>query len=155
MTLAVSDIIAYRLYEIGSFYTQVDINVILLHYCLNRRTFDSLPDDLRASFYRLLRVRSQIAVQNYYSGPGHERAMNVLRESGAEMIDLDQAELARWRETVMPLKERYIAQYEAEGLPAREVVADLEALSKEYGSLSNEQINARIANSPVQGIIDL
>jgi len=155
VSLAPSDIVGYRLQEIGPCYTRVDINVLLLHYCLNRRSFDSLPDDLRASFYRLLRIRSQIAAQNYYSGPGHEHAFNTLREAGVEIFELEEDELARWRDRVTPLKERYIAQYEAEGLPARDVVEDLEALAAEHASLTDEQINERVINSPTQGIIDL
>ena len=155
VTLAVSDIVSYRLHEIGRYYTRVDINVILLHYCLSRRTFDALPADLQAKFYRLLRIRSQLAVQNYYSGPGHERALTALREADVETFELEEDELARWRDRVTPLKERYIAQHEAEGLPARAVVADMEALAAEYASLSNNQFNDRVTNSPIQRIIDL
>jgi TRAP-type C4-dicarboxylate transport system substrate-binding protein len=155
VTLAVPDIVSYRLYEIGPFYTQANVNLIVLQYCLNRQTLDSLPEDLRHLFYRLLRVRSQIAVQNVYSGPGHERAMNILRQAGTEMIELDQAERLRWRDAVTPLKERYIAQYEAEGLPARAVINDMELLSAEYATLTNAEINDRVRNSPIQGIIDL
>ena len=154
VSLAPSDIVAYRLQEIGPYYTRVDINVLLLHYCLNRRSFDALPDDLKATFYRLLRIRSQIAVQNYYSGPGYAHAFATLRAAGVEVFDLEQDELARWRDRVTPLKQRYIAQYEAEGLPARAVVAELEALAAEHASLTDAQINARILHSPVQGIID-
>jgi len=155
VSLAPSDIVAYRLQEIGPYYTRVDINVLLLHYCLNRQRFDELPDDLKATFYQLLRVRSQIAVQNYYSGPGHEHAFATLRDSGVEVFELEEDELERWRNRVTPLKERYIAEYEAEGLPARDVVTDLEALAREHAALTNEQINDRIMNSPTQGIIDL
>ena len=155
VTLAPSDMVSYRLQEIGTHYTHVDINVILLHYCLNQRTFDGLPEDLRTSFYQLLQVRSQMAVQNYYSGAGHEYALTTLEDSGVEMIELTEDELARWRDAVTPIKERYIAQQEAAGLPARAVVADMEALSKEYAPLTNRQINDRIATSPIQGIIDL
>ena len=155
VSLSPSDIVAYRLHEIGPYYTRVDINVLILHYCLNRQSFDALPDDLRASFYQLLRIRSQIAVQNFYSGPGHAHAFATLRDYGVDVFDLDGDELERWRQRVTPLKERYIAQNEAEGLPAREVVADLEALAAEYAALTDEQINDRIINSPTQGIIDL
>ena len=155
VTLALSDMVAYRLYEIGRFYTRADINVILLHYCLNRRTFDALPTDLRAQFYRLLRIRSQIAVQNYYSGPGHDRALETLLESGVEVLELEAEERARWSARVAPLKERYIARYESEGLPARALVERMEGLASAYASLTNEEINDRIRQSPVQGIIDL
>ena len=154
VALSPSDIVAYRLHEIGLYFTRVDINVILLHYCLNRRTFDVLPGDLQAIFYRLLRIRSQMAVQNYYSGLGHERAMAALRESDVEIFELEGDELARWRKVVAPLKERYIAQYESEGLPARAAVDDMEMLAAEYADFTNEQINERVTNSPIQGIID-
>ena len=92
VTLSLSDIVAYRLQEIGRFHTRCDINVVVLHYCLNRRTFDALPDDLREKFYRLLRMRSQIAVQHYYSGgPTHERAVQTLLASGVEVRRLCRA----------------------------------------------------------------
>ena len=94
-------------------------------------------------------------MQNYYSGAGYERAFSTLREADVEVFELGEDELDRWRVAVMPLKERYIAQYEAEGLAARAAVSDLETLAREYASLTNEQINTRIRNTPVQGIIDL
>ena len=96
-----------------------------------------------------------MAAQNYYSGLGHERAMTALRESDVKMFDLGGDELNRWRDVVAPLKERYIAQYESEGLPARTVVAEMEALAADYADFTNEQLNERVTNSPIQGIIDL
>ena len=155
VSLSASDIVAYRLQEIGLYYTRVDINILVLHYCLNQRSFDALPQDLRIAFYQLLRIRSQFTVQNFYSGSGYEYAFKTLRESGVEVFELEEEELNRWREKVVPLKERYIAQQEAAGLPARAVVSDLEVLAAEYASLSNVQINDRIMNSPTQGIINL
>jgi TRAP-type C4-dicarboxylate transport system substrate-binding protein len=155
VALSVSDSVAYRLHEIGRYYTKADINVTILHYCLNRRTFDSLPEELRVSFYQLLRIRSQLVVQNFYSGPAHERALTTLRDAGVSMFELDEAELDRWRAMVSPLRERYVSRYEDEGLAARDVVADMEALAQEFASFSNDDINARIRNTPVQGIIDL
>ena len=95
-----------------------------------------------------------MTVQNYYSGAGHERALTALREADVEMFQLEEDELARWRDRVTPLKERYIAQYEAEGLPAGALVSDMEALATEYASLSDDQINNRVTNFPTQGIID-
>ena len=154
VTLSLADMVAYRLQEIARFYTVGDINVVVLQYCLNRRTFDALPGDLQEQFYRLLRVRSQIAVQNHYSGPTYERARATLIDSGVEALELDEPERTRWRARLAPLRERYIARHEAGGLPARELVRRMEALSSAYASLSNEQINARIRATPVEGIIE-
>ena len=155
VTLSLADMVAYRLQEIARFYTVGDINVVVLQYCLNRRTFDALPGDLKERFYRLLRVRSQIAVQNHYSGPTYERARATLIDSGVEVLELDEPERTRWRIRLAPLRERYIARHESEGLPARELVQRMEALSSAYASLSNEQINTRIRATPVEGIIEL
>tara|TARA_Y100000590_G_C15683060_1_gene1000545 strand:- start:473 stop:1603 length:1131 start_codon:yes stop_codon:yes gene_type:complete len=155
VSLSASDIVAYRLQEIGPYYTRVDVNVLLLHYSLNRQTFDALPQDLKAAFYHLLRIRSQLTAQNFYSGAGYEHAFKTLRESGVEVFELEEEELNRWQNKVAPLKEQFIALHEAAGLPARAVVNDLESLATEYSSLTNEQINEHIMNSPTQGIIDL
>jgi TRAP-type C4-dicarboxylate transport system substrate-binding protein len=155
VALSVSDMASYRLQEIGPYYTRIDLNVLALHYCMNRRAFDSLPPDLKEQFYRLLRIRSQIAVQNYYSGAGDDRAYASLRGGGVEIIDLDEEERARFRAAVTPLRERYIAQYEAEGLPARELVTEMQALGVEYAPLTNAEINQRVRTRPVMGIIDL
>ena len=96
-----------------------------------------------------------MAAQNYYSGPGHEQAMEALREANLEIFDLEGEELNRWREVVAPLKEKYVARYELEGLPARAAVADMERLATDYADLTNQQLNERVTNLPIQGIIDL
>jgi TRAP-type C4-dicarboxylate transport system substrate-binding protein len=155
VALSAPDMASYRLQEIGPYYTRVDLNVLALQYCLNRQTFDALPEDLRETLYRLLRVRSQMAVQHYYSGAGYDRALATLREAGVEMIELAEDERVRWREAVEPLRERYIAQHEAGGLPARQAVTDMQELAAEYAPLTNEALNERVRRAPVSGIIDL
>jgi TRAP-type C4-dicarboxylate transport system substrate-binding protein len=155
IALSISDMVSYRLQEIGPYYTRIDLNVLALHYCMNRRAFDAMPPDLREQFYRLLRIRSQIAVQTYYSGEGDDRAYATMRNGGVEIIDLDEEERARFRAAVTPLKERYIAQHQAEGLPARALIEEMEALAVEYAPLTNAELNERVRTRPVMGIIDL
>ena len=155
VNLSIPDMVSYRLYEIGPYLTRADINRVSLQYCLNRETFDGLPEDLRVSLYRLFRTRSQIAAQNIYSGPGYERYVDTLRDYGTEIIDLGESELERWRERVERLREHFIAEQEAKGLPAREAVEEMQALAVEYANLTNAQLNERVRTSPVQGIIDL
>ena len=96
-----------------------------------------------------------MAAQNYYSGSGHEQAMEALHEANLEIIDLEGEELNRWRNVVAPLKEKYVARYESEGLPARAAVADMERLARDYADLTNQQLNEQVKNLPIQGIIDL
>jgi TRAP-type C4-dicarboxylate transport system substrate-binding protein len=96
-----------------------------------------------------------MAAQNYYSGAGDARALATLRDGGVEIIELDDEELTRFRTAVAPLKERYIRQYEAQNLPARALIAEMEALSVQYAPLTNAELNERVATRPVMGIIDL
>jgi TRAP-type C4-dicarboxylate transport system substrate-binding protein len=155
IALSVSDMASYRLQEIGPYYTRIDLNVLLLHYCLNRERFDALPRDLKEQFYRLLRIRSQIAVQNYYSGEGDQRALATLLDGGVEIIELDEEERERFRAAVAPIRQRYIDTYESQGLPAGELIEEMRALALEYAPLTNAELNERVATRPVLGIIDL
>ncbi|HEX9878414.1 MAG TPA: TRAP transporter substrate-binding protein DctP [Gammaproteobacteria bacterium] len=155
IALSVSDMASYRLQEIGPYYTRIDLNVLLLHYCLNRERFDALPRDLKEQFYRLLRIRSQIAVQNYYSGEGDQRALATLRDGGVEIIELDEEERGRFRAAVAPIRQRYIDTYQSQGLHARELIEEMQALALEYAPLTNAELNERVATRPVLGIIDL
>jgi TRAP-type C4-dicarboxylate transport system substrate-binding protein len=155
IALSISDMASYRLQEIGPYYTRIDLNVLLLHYCLNRGRFDALPWDLKEQLYRLLRVRSQIAVQNYYSGEGDQRALATLRDGGVEIIELDEGERERFRAAVAPIRQRYIDTYQSQGLPARELIEEMQALAREYAPLTNAELNERVTTRPVLGIIDL
>lgn len=155
VALGVPDIAAYRLYEIGKHLTIVHINVTALQYCLNPRSFDALPDDLREAFYRLLRVRSQIASQDYYGDLRVERALAQMSAEGVEVLELEPDELDRWRRAVVPVEERFVERNEADGLPARAVVSELRRLAAETDALSDEEIMASVRRSPVPGLIDL
>jgi len=154
VALSASDMVSYRLQEIGPYYTRVDLNVLVLQYSLNRSAFDALTGDLKELLYRAFRVRSQMASQNYYSGPRYERALSTLRDAGVEMIELDPEERSRWQQAVAPLRARFTARYEADGLPARKVVAEMAELAQHYASFSRDEISALVAQSPVRGIID-
>jgi TRAP-type C4-dicarboxylate transport system substrate-binding protein len=154
VALGASDMATYRLYEIGNAFTRVDVNMLALQYCLNRQTFDALPPDIKYDFYRLLRIRSQMPSQNYYAGPRADRAMETILDAGVELIELSEEENQRWRQRLVPLKERFIAENEALGLPAREVVDDLEQVAAQYANMTNAEILQRVTDHPVEGIID-
>ena len=92
--------------------------------------------------------------QNYYAGPRADRAMETILDAGVELIELSEEENQRWRQRLVPLKERFIAENEALGLPAREVVDDLEQVAAQYANMTNAEILQRVTDHPVEGIID-
>ncbi|MDX1396673.1 MAG: TRAP transporter substrate-binding protein DctP [Gemmatimonadota bacterium] len=155
VALGVPDMLGYRLFEVGRYLTTVRINVTVLQYCLNRRTFDALPDDLKRQMYGLFRVRGQLAVQNYYGGARAAEAIEDLRERGIEILAPAEADLAEWRAALEPLRERFLSEQEARGLPARRLAEDMAALAARYRGWSDEELMNHVRTSPVQGIIEL
>jgi len=91
VTLSLADMVAYRLQEIAGFYTVGDINVVLLHYCLNPRTFDALPPDAKDAVYRRLwQVLSGADRRSRYEhlGRGDRQAIvEILRDTKPELRD--------------------------------------------------------------------
>jgi len=57
VAVSAPDMAAYRLYETGKFYLRIRLTHTVIQYCLNPRTFDGLPEDLRGQLYDLFRVR--------------------------------------------------------------------------------------------------
>lgn len=155
VALGVPDIVGYRLFEVGRYLTPVHINVTVLQYCLNRRTFDALPGDLREQMYRLFRIRGQMAVQNYYGGPRADAALEALRDHGVTVLEMGGSDFDEWRTAAAPLSERFLEGQEAAGRPARALAADMADLATRYERLSDSEIMERVRTSPVRGIIDL
>jgi hypothetical protein len=96
-----------------------------------------------------------MAAQDYYSGPREEAYYDALRDGGCEILDLEPAERERWREALVPLRERFIIENEAQGRPAREMLQEMDRLSALYTPLSRAEIRRKVVDDPIQGIIDL
>lgn len=155
VALGIPDMVSYRLHEIGTHLCIVDINVNVLQYCLNPSSFDALPDDLRAELYALLRIRSQIAAQRFYSGPPEVEARQTLRDEGIEIYEVGPEARENWRDRLSPLRDEFVQAHEAEGRPAGDLVRSMESLAETYTSLSGDEIMRRVTDDPVQGIITL
>lgn len=142
---------AYRLYEVGKYKTKLQIAIVGTPFCLNRKTFDRLPPDLKRVFYNNLRVLSQFSARGYMSGD--ENAHMVIEKAGVETITLSTGEFARWRSALMPMWEEFIVKNEAKGLPAKELIKDLKALSNKYADWTPQQLMELVEKKPISGII--
>jgi TRAP-type C4-dicarboxylate transport system substrate-binding protein len=127
----------------------------VLQYCLNPRTFDSLPQDLRVTPYNVLRLRGQIAHQNYYGGTASDVALARVEEAGVEIIEPTADERSAWVEIVRPVEERFIEENEARGLPAEAFVSEARRRAAVYDGWTDQQLWDHVDRNPVQGIIDL
>lgn len=53
-------------------------------------------------------------------------------EKGMQVINLTEAETNKWKETVMPIQEEYIANVNKQGLKGEEIIATVKALADKY-----------------------
>jgi TRAP-type C4-dicarboxylate transport system substrate-binding protein len=92
---------------------------------MNQGVWDGLPDDVKKVFEELT---GDWAV-NYYGtirDKGEEEARKHLVEHGMELIPLPDDELAKARELVAPVRQKYAQELEAKGLPGKAALAEWE-----------------------------
>ena len=155
VALGAPDMVAYRLYETGTHYLRVGLTHTVIQYCLSRRTFDGLPEDLRVQLYNLYRLRGQVASQNFYGGKNLDDAIETLRAEGLEVAEPTPDERQVWVDTVRPLEQRFIDENEGLGLPATAFVAEAKERAAIYEGWTDQQLWDHVEARPVQGVIDL
>jgi TRAP-type C4-dicarboxylate transport system substrate-binding protein len=143
----------FRAYELANFKTIVDLAVAPLEFGLNRKTFDSLPKDLKIILYNWFRKHAQFTSQVHSLRDG-ERCNVKLKESGIEEIELSPEESQRWKDATGTIMDKFITENEAKGLPAKQLIADMRDLSKKYSTMTWNDLMRRTIEHPIQGIID-
>ncbi len=155
VALSAPDMVAYRLHETGTHYLRVGLTHTVIQYCLNPRTFDGLPGDLRVQLYNLFRLRGQVASRNFYGGENLDIAIETLRAEGVEVIEQTPEERHAWVDAVRPLEQRFIEENEQRGLPAAAFVREAKARAAIYADWTDQELWDHVEVHPVQGIISL
>lgn len=155
VALSAPDMAAYRLYEIGSYFLPLRLTHTVIQYCLNPRTFDGLPADLRVSLYNLFRLVGQVANRNFYGGEALAAAVRDIAAGGAEVLELSTDERQAWIDAAYPLEQRFIEENERLGLPAAAFVREARERSARYAGWSDQQLWDHVSANPVAGVIDL
>ena len=99
---------------------------------MNRDTWDSLPDDLKAvieaeSGQKLAEFAAQVMYD--YDTPGRDLAL----DNGTEIIQLDAAEIDRWKEKSQPVIDRWKADMESKGIDGQATIDQARALIQKHG----------------------
>ena len=149
------DMAAYRLYETGNYYLPIRLTHTVIQYCLNPRTFDRLPADLRGPLYDLYRLRGQVAHQNYYGGEALASAVDTLTAGGVETIEPTPDERQAWVDAVQPLEQRFVEENERLGLPAAAFVREAKERAAMYVGWTDQELWDHVSARPVHGIITL
>jgi TRAP-type C4-dicarboxylate transport system substrate-binding protein len=143
---------AYRFFEIAKNVTELNLGLSASAWGLNPKTFDALSMDLKKELYGLLRLESQYWANAMDNQNEASRVRN--KKEAINVITLGPDEMKKWSTAIEPLWQDFIKKNEAEGLPAKNLVGDMKALTKKYSSWSLAQLRDEAKKNPVQGIID-
>jgi TRAP-type C4-dicarboxylate transport system substrate-binding protein len=144
--------VPYKIYEIFKYRTTLDIVSPTMDTCLNRKSFDGLPADLKTALYNFQQYTAAAVAQRTVVD-FHKKALGVYKENGVELITLPAAELERGKAMAKPVIDEWIAAREKEGKPGRALIEDIAKLKAKYAAMSDEQMLKLMLEQPVKGII--
>ncbi len=125
---------AVRLSELVSNHTEFtgaeSLYTATIVLVMNKAKYDALPDDLKAivdaeSGAKLSEFASQVMWDN--DAPGRELAV----KNGNNIIQLDETEVARWKEAAQPVIDRWVAEMDGKGLDGQGLIDRAKALIAE------------------------
>jgi TRAP-type C4-dicarboxylate transport system substrate-binding protein len=144
--------VPYKIYELAKYHTTLNLSAQHIDTCINQDTFNGLPKDLQQTFYGF-QQRISYAVAKRAGYDFRDKAMKIYQENGVEMITLPPEELARWRAAMKPVLDKWVAEHEADGRPAKQLLADIKRLTKKYNNMEESDLFRLIVEEPVPGII--
>lgn len=99
---------------------------------MNKDAYEGLPDDLRAildeksgQFLTSMAAEEMLAADK----PGRD----IADGRGNEIVQLDAAEVARWKTAAQPVIERWVAEMESKGIDGAALIEQAKALIKKHG----------------------
>jgi len=101
------------------------------HAAMNLQTWNSLPPDIQ----KIVGEISDTYAQKHgeLMDVNHERGWQFMLDNNIEVIRLAPEEYARWTEAWKPVRDKWVANMSAKGLPAQEYVdLAVELLAKYY-----------------------
>lgn len=99
---------------------------------MNRRSYDALPDDLRAILDAEAGAKlSTFAAQVMWDMD--PPACEIAETRGNAIVQLDEAETARWKAAAAPVVDQWVADMDAKGIDGAALVDQAKALIEKHG----------------------
>lgn len=99
---------------------------------MNKAKYEALPDDLKAILDAESGAKlSKFATQVMWDMDAPARA--IAKKAGNTIVELDAAEVARWKEAAGPVIERWIADMDGKGFDGAALIKQAKALIKKHG----------------------
>lgn len=99
-------------------------------FLMNLDTWNSLPADIQKIFMDLAPWLEQENLR--IDSADEERAINQAKEKGDIFVKITPEEMRQWDDKIKPVQEKWIAENEANGKPAKAIYEEMERLREEY-----------------------
>jgi TRAP-type C4-dicarboxylate transport system substrate-binding protein len=140
--------VPFKLYEVAKYHTALGLTGGGAWTCYNAEAIDKLPPDLQQVFYRGLEPFAMNGAK--VTGIDFSaKAAEAYKAAGVEMITLPPAEQKKFHDRLQPVVDAWAAELEKEKLPARAMLADIQAGIAKYEKLSNEELMKLSIENPV------
>jgi TRAP-type C4-dicarboxylate transport system substrate-binding protein len=99
---------------------------------MNKASYDAMPDDLKAILDAEAGEKlSAFATQVMWDMDAP--AKKIAEDAGNTIVELDAAEVARWKEASKPVVDRWIADMDSKGIDGAALIEQAKALIKKHG----------------------
>ncbi len=124
---------SFKYAEYCRFVTEnVNLFTVTFTAVMNRSKWDSLPTDLKKVIDDLGREQS-IWTGKLADDQVNEGLQWAKDKYNVQVYNLSKDELAKWFDLLKPMREQYIKDAEAKGLPAKAILSDVMRLKEKYG----------------------
>lgn len=119
----------YNLHEVSEYITVGNFSATPFFIVMNKDIYESFSEEQQEivddiSGEKIVKAAAQSAVEA--SAEGRELA----EESGVEIIDLSEEQLAEWEEVLQPVYDKWIDDMEEQGYPGKEIFEKMEEFIK-------------------------
>jgi TRAP-type C4-dicarboxylate transport system substrate-binding protein len=128
--------VSFRAADVGKYKTQLGLLNNSAEYCLSKKFYQGLPDDLKPVLARWMQVLAVAEAQLYYDGFG-ANARKLMADKGIEVVTPTDAQMAAWKAASQAAVEQYVATMKAKGHKIDALIEDMHALSKKYATMSS------------------
>ena len=113
--------VIFKVDELLKYYTPADFYSMVFWIAINKKKFESLPDNLK----QVIEENSGLALSRTHGKSFDESYASMKQiciKSGMQEVNFPEAEMQKLVELTSPLKEKWVQEMEAKGLPGRAVL---------------------------------
>ena len=123
---AYTAMVSFRLYDVSKYSIMAGLTATPMAVAMNKKRWNSLPDDIKATLDKLNRKYNFEAVLSY--DEDRVKAIQQGKTLGKDIYPLPSATLEKWNERFAPVYDQWVKNMKAKGLPNQELIDKIRQL---------------------------